>query len=286
MVLTNKMEFQQKLQYIQKLFFVFLLLLLPLIGSSQKNCSVVNTTFQAGEKLTYIINYNWGAIWMTTGEVTFAATKADYNNNKVYHFTGVGGTYPKYDWFFKVRDTYESYVDTTTFKPLRFVRVVNEGSNHLKDDCIFNHQKNKVFTLQTKTEKPTKFDSLSITPCTNDVMTAIFYARCLDFSVHKPNDTIPITFVLDGAIFYSYIRYMGTEVIHSDLLGDVRCIKFKPKLIEGTIFKEGEGMTVWVTDDMNKIPVYVETPIIVGTIKVSLGKYEGLRNPITCFSKK
>ena len=39
-------------------------------------------------------------------------------------------------------------------------------------------------------------------------------------------------------------------------------------------------MTVWVTDDENKIPVLVESPILIGFIRAELNKYEGLRNPL------
>ena len=52
-------------------------------------------------------------------------------------------------------------------------------------------------------------------------------------------------------------------------------------LVEGTIFKAGDDMTVWVTDDKNKLPLYVETPILVGTIKAKLKSYEGLKNPMS-----
>lgn len=265
--------------------FAFLLLVFPFIANAQKSCAVTNQTFQSGEQLNYVVNYNWGAIWMTTAEVTFSANTAELNGRKVYHFTGVGGTYPKYDWFYKVRDRYESYADTVSLTPIRFKRDVNEGSNHSKDDYVFSQRKNKVYTSEQRGKK-TKYDSLAITACTNDVITSIFYARCLDFTAYKPNDTIPISFVLDGEVVNSYIRYIGKETIYNELLGNVRCIKFRPKLVEGTIFKGGEGMTVWVTDDKNKMPVYVETPIIVGTIKVSLQKYSGLRNPINCFVPK
>jgi hypothetical protein len=79
---------------------------------------------------------------------------------------------------------------------------------------------------------------------------------------------------------------MGKEIIKSELLGQVRCIKFRPKLIEGTLFKGGEEMVVWVTDDENKMPVYVETPILIGTIKVNLLKYTGLRNKLDCIVTK
>ena len=270
----------------QKLLGCMLFLLVPFFLSAQKGCTVTNQTFHAGEQLTYVINYNWGAIWLTTGEVGFSAAIAEVNGRKVYHFRGIGGTYPKYDWFFKVRDKYESYADTATLRPIRFFREVNEGSNYAKDDYVFSNHKNKIYSSSQRNSKPVKLDSIAINSCTNDVLTAIYYARCLDFSAHKSNDTIPITFVLDGAVYRSYIVYLGKELINSELLGNVRCIKFSPQLIKGTIFKEGAGMTVWVTDDMNKIPVYVETPIVVGTIKVNLSNYSGLRNKIDCVVPK
>ncbi len=257
-----------------------------LTSLAQKSCPVENNSFKAGEQFNYKIFYNWGAIWMEAGEASFSVFLNNLNGKSVYHFVGLGATYPKYDWFYKVRDRYESYADTATLKPIRFIREAREASSYTHDDYVFNHTKKKVYTSSKRNRKTSKLDSINITSCTNDVMTAIFYARCLDFSKYKPKDTIPITFVLDGEVFPSYIRYLGKETIKSELLGTVRCIKFSPKLIEGTIFKGGEGMVVWVTDDENKMPVYVETPIIVGMIKVRLFKYEGLKNPINCIVPK
>lgn len=264
-----------------KQLLLLILLSIQLGLMAQKDCSVENNSFKAGELCNYKIYYNWGALWMEAGEASFGAFLNTINGKSVYHFVGLGATYPKYDWFYKVRDKYESYADTSSLKPIRFIREAHEGTSYTYDDYVFNHQKKKVYTSSKRNKKTSKLDSLNITACTNDVMTAIFYARCLDFSKYKPKDTIPITFVLDGEVLKSYIRYLGKETIKSDLLGNVRCIKFSPNLIEGSIFKGGEGMIVWVTDDENKMPVYVETPIVVGTIKVRLYKYSGLKNPIT-----
>ena len=269
-----------------KKLILFIFLIFHLLVFAQKNCSVNNQSFKPGEEFKYKIYYNWGAIWMAAGEASFNAFLTNLNGRNVYHFVGLGSTYSKYDWFYKVRDRYESYADTASLKPIRFIRDAKEGGSYTFDDYVFNRQKNKVYTDAIRNKKSAKLDSINITACTNDVMTAIFYARCLDFSLYKPKDTIPITFVLDGQLFPSYIRYLGKETIQSDLLGKVRCIKLSPKLIEGTIFKGGEGMIVWVTDDENKMPVYVETPIVVGTIKVKLFSYSGLRNKIDCIIPK
>jgi hypothetical protein len=264
----------------------YLFLLFVLFTKAQSTCTPRNNVFKENEIFNYKIYYNWGAIWMAAGEASFSAVKTELNGQPVYHFVGLGSTYPKYDWFYKVNDRYESYADTLTLKPLRFKRDAKEGGNYTFDDYVFNQRKKKVYTASKRDSKPTILDSISITSCTNDVLTAIYNTRCIDFTKYKIKDTIPVTFVLDGEVFPSYVRYLGTEVIKSELLGYVRCIKFRPKLIEGTLFKGGEGMTVWVTDDMNRMPVYVETPIIVGTIKVQLLKYSGLRNKMDCLVEK
>ena len=264
---------------------IYFLFLLCLKTFSQNNCSVVNTTFKAGEDFNYKIYYNWGVLWVPAGEASFSADIVKLNNRNMYHFVGLGTTYAKYDWFYRVRDKYESYADTASLKPFRFSREVQEGKTVYVDDYVFNQRRNKVYSSKRKYAQAAKLDSTSITACTNDVLTAVFYTRCLDFSKYKPNDTIPITFVLDGEMLNSSIRYIGKETIKDTLFGKVRCIKFRIKLIDGTLFKKGGEMTVWITDDENKMPVYVETPIIVGTVKVYLTKYKGLRNKLDCIVK-
>ena len=261
---------------------VFVLLIVSITITEQNNCEVTNKTFKAGEQFTYKIYYNWGALWMAAGEASFAVQLSNLNRRSVYHFTSLGTTYSKYDWFYKVRDKYESYADTSTLRPLRFIRETHEGGSYSYDDYVFSDRKNKIYAAAKRNDKPSKFDSIKINNCTNDVMTMIYYARCFDFSKCKPNDTLPITFVLDGAIYPSYLRYLGIEIIKDDNLGMVRCIKFKPKLISGTIFKGGEGMTVWITDDQNKVPIYVETPIIIGTVKAYLINTVGMRYKLNC----
>ena len=139
------------------------------------------------------------------------------------------------------------------------------------EDARFSYATKKVYSV-VKTDKTVKVDSVSFGPCVVDVMTAVFYARCLDFSKCKKNDTIPFDLYLENKCYPIYIRYIGREEKVIGKLGKMKTIKFKPLLIEGTIFKGGEDMTVWVSDDEMKIPLYVETPILVGKIKVMLAK--------------
>jgi hypothetical protein len=234
-------------------------------------CSVKTRNFLPGEILTYEVAYNWGVIWVDAGFAVFKANLGDYQGRKVYHFSGVGRTHDRYDWIFKVRDFYESYADTITLRPYKFFRDSREGSEHIIEDCRFSYKSGKAYS-SIKKGKKTQIDSAAINPCTIDVMTAIYYARCIDFSKYKPNDTIPIELFLENKNYPVYIRYLGKEEKEIQGWGKFKCIKFRPLLIEGTIFKGGEDMVVWVSD---------ETPILVGKIKVRITAMKGLRYPLT-----
>ena len=258
---------------------ICLLLLSP--GIFSQTCDEKNTAFSTGESLTYEVYYNWGFIWADAGYVTFRCDTGSLKDKKCWHFNGTGGTHPGYDWFYRVRDKYESWVDTSSFKAMRFKRDVSEGGHYIFDDYYFNYSKKKVYTVSKRGNYITKLDSAKITSCTFDVQTIIYYARCIDFSKYRPNDTIPFDLFLDGKLEHVYIRYLGKEIFDSKETGKYNCINFKPLLIEGSIFSGGENMMVWVTDDKNKIPVYVESPITVGAIKVYLKKTSGVRNQMS-----
>ncbi|MES2679670.1 MAG: DUF3108 domain-containing protein [Bacteroidota bacterium] len=247
--------------------------------SAQVSCGLKPIAFSAGEELNYDVVYNWGLIWLESAQASFKVKSSTYNGKSCYLLNGSGNTYPKYDWFFKVRDVFETYLDSESFRPLKFKADIHEGNKKDKHIYLFNNALKKAYTIINYGSKPAKVDTLKTGSCTIDVLTAIYYARSIDYSNCKKNDTVSISLLLDGKIYPTYVRYLGKETFVSKELGTYRCIKFSPLLIEGTIFKKGEGMIVWVSDDKNKLPIYIETPITVGSIKVKLMSYKGLRNP-------
>lgn len=260
---------------------LLVLLLITLTSFSQNpTCSTKNTVVRSGEKLKYEISYNWGLIWVNAGEASFETTLIQQNNKPYYKFTGLGATYPKYDWMYKVRDRFETICDTAYLKPLRYIRDTHEGATVNYSDNIFNYSSLKAYSFTRVKNKTVKADSVKIETCTFDVLSMIYSARNIDFNSYPKNTRIPISLYLDNAVYSLYIDYLGKETITTEM-GTFNCIKFHPMLVEGTIFKAGDDMTVWVTDDKNKLPLYVETPILVGTIKAKLKSYEGLKNPIS-----
>src|SRR5690606_13452334 len=101
---------------------------------------------------------------------------------------------------------------------------------------------------------------------------------------YKKGDKIPFDMFLDDEIFNLYLRYEGKEQIKTRY-GRFNAIKFKPLLIKGSIFEGGEKMTVWVSDDPNRILLRAESPIAVGSIKVDMMSYKNLRYPLSSLIK-
>lgn len=233
-------------------------------------CGIRNTAFQAGETTTFTVYYTLG-VYIAAGEATFSVNLEKFNNKPVYHITGEGKTYGFYDNFFKVRDKYETFMDTATLQPMKFIRNIYEGGYKKYENVTFNQQSNTALTNDGTFKVPN---------CIQDVVGAIYYARNIDFSKYKADDKIPFSMFLDNETYNLYIRYLGKETIKTKY-GKFKAIKFKPLLIKGTIFEGGEKMTVWVSDDGNHLPLRVESPISVGSVKVDMMGYRNLRYPLS-----
>ena len=253
------------------LIVVLLLLISFPLSAVNDLCAVRNTAFLSSEKLTFKVFYTLAGVYVGAGEVTFSTTLETLNNKPVYHIVGDGKTYNFYDNFFKVRDRYESYVDTATLQPYKFIRNVFEGGYKKYENVTFNKTTNTAITNDGVYKVP---------GCVQDVLSAIYYSRNIDFSKYKPGDKIPFDLFLDKEVFNMYVRYLGKETIKTKY-GKFKAIKFKPLLLKGTIFEGGEKMTVWVSDDRNHIPLRIESPISVGSIKVDMINRQKLRHPFT-----
>lgn len=243
-----------------------LIFFMPAASAGQKN-----TSYKDGERLTFRVYYNMSFIWINSGNAQFTIDQKEMNGHSAYHITGSGRTARSFEWFYKVRDKYETYVDKETLLPLRFIRNVSEGGMKFTNDVTFN---------QAKAQAVSDNKTYVIPKGTQDVLSAIYYARNIDYEKYKPGDKIPFTMFLDNQVYNLYIKYVGKERI-TTRMGTFNAIKIAPLLIDGTIFKGGEQMSVYVTDDNNHLPVRVESPILVGSIKVDLIGYSNLRNPMT-----
>jgi hypothetical protein len=255
-------------------------------NSIAQNCTGINSAFKPGEELTYTVSYNWFILRTEVGEIKIKIDSTNYQGKPAYLVFGTGTTYISWDRFFQVRDIYQSYIDPFNLKPFCFKRDIQEGDYKHLDAYDFNFNDNRAISQYKVNENPLRTDTISITKCTFDIISALLYTRNLDFIVRTEGDIIPITIILDQELYSICFRYMGIERLKVKNIGEFECIKLSVALIEGSMFREGESMTVWVTNDKNRLPVYIESPIIVGAVNVRLIDLHGNKHPFTSLIHK
>lgn len=234
-------------------------------------CGARNTAFKDGESITMRVYYSTLGIYISAGEATFNTSVERYNGRTTYHCIGEGKTYSFFDKFFKVRDRYETYIDTASMQPIKFLRNVEEGKTRIYNNVTFNHNTGTAVSTN---------GVYKVSPCIQDVISSIYYARNIDFNHYKAGSKIPYDMFLDDEIYHLSLSYIGKEVVKTRY-GKFNAIRFVPLLIKGTIFQGGEKMNIWVSDDPNHVILRVESPISVGSVKIDMMGYKNLRYPLS-----
>ncbi len=231
--------------------------------------------FQNGEQLTYKIYYNLNFIWVPAGEVTFKV----FDEGAQFHYQAVGETYDSYEWFFSVKDSYNSWVDKNTLLPNYSERDVNEGKYHIFEKIAFNQsaKKTTVWRADKRGAPETKTEH-SVQGQVHDVLSILYQLRNIDFGSQEAGYAVPFKVFMDKEEYPLKMRYVGKESrkkVYS--MGRYKTLRFQPEVIAGNVFKEDARMSVWVSDDQNRIPVLIESPVSVGSVKMVLKKYWGLK---------
>lgn len=235
---------------------------------------MTNSAFTHNEKLEFRVHYGLINAASVTMEVTSALVEK--NDRKCYNIKAEGRTLKSFDWAYKVRDRFETFVDQEALAPISYNKSVQEDKYLDNDYVNFKHPKKKLYGVKGILDMP---------EYTHDVISALYYIRNIDFSKAKNGDKYPIDVYLDNKIYNLGFKYAGKETINTDI-GKVKCIKFVPTLIVDRVFKDQDDMTVWVSDDENKIPIRVKAKIMVGSIKVDITSYSGLKNEFKALVKK
>lgn len=228
-----------------------------------------NTAFTLNEALEYRVHY--GLINAGIARLEVMPEVKEFNGRKAYHVVGTGRTTGMFDWFFKVRDRYESYIDTQALLPLHFVRRVNEGGYIINQDVTFDHRNNKASSQKATIDVP---DNVQ------DLVSAYYFARNLNFDTAKFGTIYPLITYLDDEVINLNLKFIGKEKV-SVTAGAFNCLKFRPVILQGRVFKEEDDLTIWISDDKNKIVVRAEAEILVGSVKMDLKNYSGLANPLS-----
>ena len=231
--------------------------------------SITNQAFQKGEKLVYRLHYGIIDAGIATCEVK--KENIQMRGRDVYHVVGEGKSNKFFDLFYKVRDRYESYIDTEGIFPWAFVRRVNEGGFEINQDYVFHQTRNIVDNGKGK-----QFD---VPINVQDMISSFFHARTMDFTNAVPGDTFALNTFMDNELWPIEMMFVGTDTIKV-ATGTYSCLKFAPIMQQGRVFRAEDDLLVWISNDKNKIPIRARAKIFVGSIKMDLVSYEGLANPL------
>jgi hypothetical protein len=248
-------------------FILFLLFLMTSFSYSQSERS-----FLSGEWFKFRIHYGF----VNAGYATLEVKDSFINNEKVFHVIGKGHSTGVTRFFFKVDDLYESYIDIETSVPFQFVRKINEGGYTKNQEGFFSHQKNKIVVKDYKNNTEKTF---SIPKNTQDILSSFYYLRNFpNVDKIKPGESVAIDLFFDDETTKFKLKFIGRDNIKTKF-GIISSMIFKPYVQSGRVFKEQESLTVWISDDANRIPLRIQASLVVGSIKADLESYKGLKYP-------
>lgn len=245
---------------------ILLILFITAVGfKSQKE-----EAFASGEWFKFRIHYEF----INAGYATMEVKDATVNNKNVFHVIGRGYTVGVSKFFFNVNDLYESYIDKETGNPYQFVRKINEGGYTKNQEGFFNQSENNILVKDHKhsTEK-----TVAIPKNTQDILSSFYYLRNYpNIDKMKPGEFVAIDMFFDDTTTKFRLKFMGREDITTKF-GVISTMIFRPLVQTGRVFKEEESLTVWISDDDNKLPIRIKANLVVGSIKADLEAFKGLK---------
>lgn len=247
-----------------KLIMLSLIVLVTVQSASGQDFrSLENKAFREGEKLTFDVKFGF----VTAGIAVMQIPKIKrISGRNAYHVTFEVNSIPSFDWIYKVRDRYETYLDTAGIFPWRFEQHIREGNFSKDFSAFFDHRKKKARTSKGEYDIPLYV---------NDIVSAFYLARTFDYSKMKVGDRVELHNFYNDKVYDLDVKYLGKERI-TVAAGTFDCIMVEPLVQEGGLFKSEGNIIIWLTDDDIKMPVKVKTKVVIGSIDAELTAYQGL----------
>ncbi|MBR7182970.1 MAG: DUF3108 domain-containing protein [Alistipes sp.] len=239
--------------------------------------------YNVGERLNYRVAYKAKLIPNTEMATVVVQTTLDTIKGKpAYRVMGLGRTMSAFRWFFNLEDRYDIFVDTLTMRTERFESDLKEGDYTFRSYYNYDWQAMKVHTWAQSRNREPVTHTMNLTPQSMDPVSLYFNMRSIDASTLKEGESHNLEMVLEDTVKVLKFRLIGREIKRIPKRGKFKTIRLACTLgtSEGFSFTDGSEFSIWITDDKNKFPVMLESPIRVGSIRAYISDFEGLKYPL------
>ncbi len=273
---------------IKNLFLLIFILILSsafINGEKDRQTKLVSQhTFAKGEQLEFKVHFGIFNVGKATMEVNQQIYKI--NNKPSYKVDISGWTTGAVSWVSKVDDNWGAYIDSSNLLPHISWRNIKEGRYRKNELVNFDHQNNiietKVIDNQTgKFKDPVTFDAPENI---RDLIGGYLFVRHIDFSHLKEKDTIKLNAFFEDTIYNFNILYQGKEKVKTKA-GHFNAIKLVPVMPDNKMFAGENSVTLWLSDDKNRIPIKAEANMFIGKAGCELIGYNGLKEPPNLYKK-
>lgn len=234
---------------------------------TRKFRTIKNDAFVVGERLVFSVNYGF----IAAGEAVMAVTGFDsIAGRRCYRVEFTVNSLPSFSWIYKVEDVYRTFIDAEAIMPWKFEQHIREGT--YRRDFIAEFDQRSNIARTTEGDYP-------IPEYVHDIMSAFYFARTIDFTGFRPGDGVMLHNFYRDRTHELKVNFLGRQELEIEA-GTFNTVVVEPLVKEGGLFKSEGRIVIWLSDDERKIPLRVNTKVVIGSIDTELKEYHGLAGPL------
>ena len=265
-------------KYFSRFAIAAALVTLPVL-SALSQCTLPNNAFQGGEVLQYDLYYKYGLIYTKAGSASLKTTSTTYKGQSAYKMnmlarsTGIVGA------AFSVNDTLNAYINTG-LAPLYFEKFAHENDDYNVEKISYNYVNNavKISTIRHKNGNQRHNLTLDSNQCTYDFVSVVALARVLNYGSMSNGAKTRIRFISGKEQQNMDIVFQGTENMKASDGNTYNCYKLSLVTSDNAFQNKKEAMKIYLSADPNRIPVRIDSALKVGTMRIILKSFKGLKN--------
>ncbi|MFC1512855.1 DUF3108 domain-containing protein [Thermodesulfobacteriota bacterium] len=169
--------------------------------------------------------------------------------------------------FYPVEDHFETIVTGTARLPIRYSIDQHEGHRHNKKLTTYDQEQGLI--ARTRNQEATETHKVS-GPTYNE-FSSFMIMRALPLVV---GSELMVPTFADKKRHEVKVQVEKKEQV-SSIFGKIESIRVRPQLNFKGLYKKTGDPTIWISDDMARIPLQIKAKIVIGSLTAKLVAYQG-----------